>query len=117
LESLALRFGYANPDVSEAELEAFLKEKAHEFVELQERLAQLNAVESQFTAFLAAASAALEDGDFQLADTRLAEAEDAQFASTTLPALERQYNLRFERGRTALLGGEIKLAVSPSYSP
>jgi len=87
LESLALRFGHHSPEASEAELEAFLKEKALELKELQERLTQLNAAEDQFTAFLAAASAALEDGDFQLADKRLAEAEDAQLASTTLPAL------------------------------
>jgi hypothetical protein len=41
----------------------------------------------------------------------LAEAEDAQLASATLPALERQYRLRFERGHAALLGGDIGNAV------
>ena len=67
----------------------------------------MNAAEGRITDFLAAANAALEEGDFQLADKRLAEAEDAQLASTTLPALEKQYRLRFERGHAALLGGEI----------
>jgi hypothetical protein len=71
----------------------------------------MNVVEGRITVFLAAANAALEEGDFQLADKRLAEAEDAQLVSTTLPALEKQYRLRFERGHTALLSGEITSAV------
>jgi transcriptional regulator with XRE-family HTH domain len=111
LENLALRFGHSNPGASEDELEAFLKAKALEFRELQERLAQITAVEARITIFLAAANAALEEGDFQLADKCLAEAEDAQLAATTLPALEAQYRLRFERGHAALLSGEIKNAV------
>src|SRR6266702_173970 len=111
LENLALRFGHSNPDASEDELEAFLKEKALEFREFQERLAQLNVVEGQITVFLAAANEALEEGDFQTADQRLAEAEDAQLATTTLPALEKQCRLTFERGHAALLGGEIRNAV------
>jgi transcriptional regulator with XRE-family HTH domain len=111
LENLALRFGHGNPAASEDQLTAFLREKALELSELQQRFAQMNAVEDRITVFLAAANAALEEGDFQLADKRLAEAENAQLASTTLPALEKQYRLRFERGHAALLGGEIKDAV------
>jgi transcriptional regulator with XRE-family HTH domain len=111
LENLALRFGHSNPDASEDELEAFLKEKAVEFRELQERLASLNAAEIRITNFLGAANAALEEGDFQLADKHLAEAEATQLSSTTLPVLERQCRLRFERGHTALLGAEIGNAV------
>jgi transcriptional regulator with XRE-family HTH domain len=111
LENLALRFGHSNPDASEDELEAFLKEKAVEFREFQERLAQIDAAEGRIADFLAAANAALEEGDFQLADKRLAEAEDAQLASTTLPALEKQYRLRFERAHASLLGGEISNAA------
>jgi transcriptional regulator with XRE-family HTH domain len=111
LENLALRFGHINPDASEDELETFLKEKAVEFRELQERLTQMNAAEGRITDFLAAANAALEAGDFRLADEHLAEAEDAQLTSTTLPVLERQYRLRFERGHAALLGGEIRNAA------
>ncbi|SDH51753.1 MULTISPECIES: helix-turn-helix domain-containing protein [Bradyrhizobium] len=111
LENLALRFGHTNPDASEDELEAFLKEKAIEFRELQNRLAQIEAADSRIAEFLTAANAALEEGDFQLADKRLAEAEEIQLTSITLPALERQHRLRFERGHTALLGGEIQDAA------
>jgi transcriptional regulator with XRE-family HTH domain len=111
LENLALRFGHSNPDALEDELEAFLKEKAIEFRDMQERLAQMNWAEGRITDLLAAANAALEEGDFQIADERLAEAEDAQLASATLPALERQCRLRFERGHAALLSGEIGVAA------
>jgi transcriptional regulator with XRE-family HTH domain len=111
LENLALRFGHSNPDALEDELEAFLKEKAAEFREMQARLAQMNGAEGRISDLLAAANAALEEGDFQIADERLAEAEDTQLSSTTLPVLERQCKLRFERGYAALLNGEMVIAV------
>jgi transcriptional regulator with XRE-family HTH domain len=111
LENLALRFGHSNPDASQDELEAFLKEKAIELRENQERLAPIIGAESRINDLRAAASTALEEGDFQIADKRLAEAEDAQLTSTTLPSLERQCRLRFERGHAALLGGEIAIAA------
>jgi transcriptional regulator with XRE-family HTH domain len=96
LENLALRFGLANPDACETELEAFLKEKALEFREFQERLAKIDATEARITEFLAAANAALEEGNFQLADRSLAEAEEFQLTSVTIPTLERQYSLRLK---------------------
>jgi transcriptional regulator with XRE-family HTH domain len=111
LENLALRFGHTNPDALEDDLEAFLKEKAVEFREMQERLARMNTAEGRITDLIAAANAALEDGDFRIADERLADAEDAQLESTTRPALERQCRLRFERGHAAILGGEISTAA------
>jgi transcriptional regulator with XRE-family HTH domain len=111
LENLALRFGHGNPDASEDELEAFLKEKAAEFREMQIRLAHMDGVEGRIADLLAAANIALEEGDFQIADERLAEAEGAQLASKTLRALEGQSKLRFERGHAALLNGEIGIAA------
>jgi transcriptional regulator with XRE-family HTH domain len=111
LENLALRFGHSNPHALEDELEAFLKDKAAEFREMQERQAQMTEAEGRINELLAAANVALEEGDFQVADERLADAEDAQLVSTTLAALERQCRLRFERGHAALLGGEIGIAA------
>jgi transcriptional regulator with XRE-family HTH domain len=111
LENLALRFGHQNPDALEGDLETFLKEKATEFRKMQERLADITAAEGRIADLLAAANAALEEGDFQTADGHLAKAEEAQLASTTLPALERQYRLRLERGFAALLSGEIGTAA------
>jgi transcriptional regulator with XRE-family HTH domain len=111
LENLALRFGHSNPEASENELEAFLKEKATEFREMQERLADITGAEDRIADLLVAANAALAEGEFQIADKCLAEAEHAQLASTTLTALERQCSLRFERGHAALLNGEIGIAA------
>jgi transcriptional regulator with XRE-family HTH domain len=111
LENLALRFGHSKPDALEDELEAFLKEKAAEFHEMQKRLAHLNEAENRITDLLAAANVALEEGNFQIADERLADAEDTQLASTTRPTLERQCKLRFERGHAALFSGEIGIAA------
>jgi transcriptional regulator with XRE-family HTH domain len=111
LENLALRFGLDNPDASEDDLEIFLQEKAAEFREMQERLAHLGRTEGLIANLLAAANAALEQGNFQIADARLAEAEGAQLVSTTLPAIEKQSNLRFERGYAALINGEIEIAA------
>jgi len=110
LENLALRFGHANPNGLEEELAAFLAEKAVEFRQLQARLAQITQTESRIAEILAAANAALEQGDFQRADACLAEAEGVQLA-TTLAALEQQCELRFARGHAALLAGEIGSAV------
>jgi transcriptional regulator with XRE-family HTH domain len=112
LENLALRFGHDNPEASEADLEEFLKEKAIEFCEFQERLAQIDAAEGKIADLLAAATLALKQGDFQLADKQLAEAENVYLTSATLPSLERQYKLTFERGNASLLVGEVKTAAS-----
>jgi len=111
LENLALRFGHDNPHALEEELEAFLKEKAEEFRQMQARLAQITTTEGRIAELLAAASDALEEGDFQLADKHLAAAEDVQLTSTTLAALDRQSELRFARGHAALLAGEVASAV------
>jgi transcriptional regulator with XRE-family HTH domain len=112
LETLALRFGYDNPQAAETDLEAFLKNKAEEFRQMQARLAQITAVEAEVAELLTAANRALEEGDFDLADRRLAEAEGVQLATTTLVALERQCELRFARGQAALLAGDVATAVS-----
>ena len=111
LENLAMRFGHSNPDALEDELLAFLKAKATEFRAMQERLANMMGAEGRVTDLLAAANKALEEGDFETADIRLAEAEHVQAASITLPALERQFSLRFERGHAALLKGDVAIAV------
>ncbi len=78
---------------------------------MQGRLAHLGRTEGLIADLLAAANMALEQGNFQIADARLAEAENTQLSSTTLPALENQSNLRFERGYAALINGEIAIAA------
>jgi hypothetical protein len=112
LENLALRFGLSNPQALEDELEAFLKDKAAEFIQMQSRLDAITQAEGRVAKLLEAANRALEDGDFQAADARLAEAEDDQLKSTTLAALDRQCDLRFARGQAALLAGDIDKAAA-----
>lgn len=112
LENLALRFGHGNPNALEGELVAFLNEQALEFAAMQKRLAAMDAASSSITELAAKASAALEIGDFRGADAKLAEAEGAQLGLTTLPAVEGQYRLRFERGNAALLAGDVAAAAA-----
>ena len=111
LENLAMRFGHSNPDALEDELVAFLKAKATEFRAMQERLANMMGAEGRVTDLLATANKALEEGEFEITDICLAEAEHVQAASITLPALQRQFSLRFERGHAALLKGDVAIAV------
>jgi transcriptional regulator with XRE-family HTH domain len=111
LENLALRFGHENPNALEENLEAFLKQKAVEFREMQSRLATLAAAEGRLSNLIGAANAAFEGGDFETADKLLEEAELVQLQSMTIPALEKQVDLRIERGNAALVGGNISGAI------
>jgi hypothetical protein len=106
LENLALRFGHDNPNAGEDELEAFLKDKAKEFREMHERLAQMAEADHRISNLLTAANAALEEGDFTSADNFLEEAECFQH-STTIVVLEKQAKLRLERGNAALMSGDV----------
>ncbi len=112
LENLALRFGHGNPKALEGDLVAFLNEQAVGFAAMQKRLAAMDAAGSAVAELIADASAALEGGNFRGADAKLAEAEGAQLTSTTLPALEGQHRLRFERGNAALLAGDVGPAAA-----
>jgi transcriptional regulator with XRE-family HTH domain len=110
LENLALRFGHDNPNAKEDELEAFLKEKAVEFREMRERLAQMAQAEGRISDLLTAANAALGEGDFKAADDLLGEAERVHLKTTTIAALEKQAELRIERGNAALVSGNVSEA-------
>jgi len=111
LENIALRFGLSNPEVSEDELQSFLREKASEYYAMQRRLSEIDMAAGESASFLAAAKAALELGNFELADASLAEAENTYLKSITLPALNKHYDIRLERGHAALLAGEIEKAA------
>jgi transcriptional regulator with XRE-family HTH domain len=107
LEKLARKFGHDNSDASENELEAFLIEKAKEFREMREHLDQMAQPKGQFSDLLTQANAALGEGDFESADSLLGEAERIHLQSTTITALEQQANLRVERGKAALVSGNV----------
>jgi len=111
LENLAMRFGHENPNAPEENLEVFLKQKAVEFREMQSRLAKLAAAEGRLANLIGAANAALEGGDFEAADKLLADAEFVQLQSMTIPALQKQVELRIERGNATLVGGNLSGAI------
>jgi len=111
LENLAMRFGHENPIALEEDLEAFLKLKAVEFREMQSRLAQLAGAEGRLANLIKAANVALEGGDFKTADVLLEDAEAVQLESLTIPALQKQVELRIERGNAALVGGNLAGAI------
>ncbi|MBR1177074.1 helix-turn-helix domain-containing protein [Bradyrhizobium sp. KB893862 SZCCT0404] len=111
LEKLALHFGRDMPDATEEELEAFLMAKAEEFREMQARLEKLAETEGRISELIRAANAALGEGDFDLADGLLKEAEEVQLQSSTIVALKKQAELRIERGNAALVGGDVAVAA------
>ena len=111
LEKLARHFGRDMPDATEEELGAFLMEKAEEFEEMRERLKTLAASEGRISELINAANAALAQGDFATADDLLRQAEAVQLQTTTTIALRKQAQLRIERGKAALVMGDIEAAA------
>lgn len=111
LEKLARHFG-GMPEATEEELELFLMAKAEEFQEMRERLEKLAANEGRISELVNAANAALGEGDFETADGLLQEAEAVQMQSSTVVALKKQVELRIERGKAALVNGEVAAAAA-----
>lgn len=110
LETLADQFGIENPEASEETLESFLRAKAIEFREMQERLTALTKTDARISNLLAAAQDALEVGQFDNADDRLADAEEIQQEEHTLAQVRKQAGLRAERAKAALLLGDVEKA-------
>jgi transcriptional regulator with XRE-family HTH domain len=111
LEKLARHFGADMPDATERDLESFLMAKAEEFREMRKRLENLAATEGRISELVNAANAALGEGDFETADDLLKEAEAVQMQSSTVVALQKQAALRIERGKAALINGEVAAAA------
>ena len=112
LENLAGRFDHDNPDALDADLLRFLQNKALELRGVRERLAQLDASSTSLKNQVAAASQALETGDFDQADEILAGAEELHEQERTLAAIETQVGIRSTRGDAALFKGDVPLAAS-----
>src|SRR5207244_3581570 len=108
---LAGHFGHNKPAATEEDLEAFLMEKAAEFREMRERLEKMADAEGRISELIKAVNAALGEGDFGTADDLLKEAEAVQLQSSTIAALEKQAELRIERGNAALVNADIAAAA------
>lgn len=111
IDSLVRQFGSSKPESSEEDKATFLKAKAAEYQEMRHRLAELTATDEQLSKIMPLATAAIDRGDFVVADENLQKAEQLQFELVTKEALRRQANFRLERGNAALLAGNLDVAV------
>ena len=103
IETLVRQFGSSKQETSEEDKAIFLKAKATEYHEIRHRLAELTATDEQLSKILPLATAAIDRGDFDVADEHLQKAEQLQFELVTKEAIGRQANFRLERGNAALL--------------
>lgn len=111
IENLALRFDHDNPDASDEELLGFLKEKAKELKTIRARLLQLESTQSSLKNSIRAATACMDQGDFDEADHILAAAEELQEQERTIAAIEAQTELRESRGDAALFATKWAVAA------
>lgn len=114
VRALAWQFGYSNPRASMATYQRFLRDKADELKMLQERIYSLSETESRIANQLAAATDAIEIGNFGEADDLLSAAEEIQQSERTLVQVRKQAEIRETRGDAALLGGDY-LAANEHY--
>ncbi|MEM7212816.1 MAG: helix-turn-helix transcriptional regulator, partial [Pseudomonadota bacterium] len=110
LENLAMRFGIASPDASASELEAYLRDAAKDYREMKSRLDALAKADERIANLVGAAQGALEQGNFDEADARLADAEEIQQTEHTLVQVRKQAELRTERGKAALMKFDVDAA-------
>ena len=110
LADLARRFGKDTPNATEEDLHLFLMAKAEEFQVMRERLKGMAETEGRISELIRAANAALGQGEFGTADSLMAQAEAVYLQTSTIVVLEKQAQLRIERGNSALIGSDIDLA-------
>ncbi|MEO0546110.1 MAG: tetratricopeptide repeat protein [Pseudomonadota bacterium] len=110
LLSLAKQFGYSATASDQSALISFLEDKAEDYKKMQTRIAELAAEDARMANILSAVEGALASGEFEEADSLLADAEDIQQENKTLLEVRKQANLRVERGRAALLNGKTDQA-------
>lgn len=112
LENIATRFGAENPDAPEAELVAYLKQTAKDWIALKERMAGLEALDGNLSNLLGEAARLMDAGDFDGADDRLADAEDLQVTERALKEVAKAAEIASTRADAALLGGREARAAT-----
>lgn len=106
IQMLANRFEYSNPDASLQDLNMYLIGKAHEFLELREKLSKLDAIEDDIGNLRDQAISCLEAGNFEDVDEFLEQAEHKQLLTQTLKHIGKQAELRVLRGDSKVLEGQ-----------
>jgi transcriptional regulator with XRE-family HTH domain len=111
MENLSQRFDHDNPNAPDDELFSYLKGKAEELKLLQTRLKGIEGLTKAIHNQIAAATGAIEAGQFDKADELLAAAEDIQQEERTLKEVEAQSEIRFARGDAALFNSQRATAA------
>lgn len=111
VEVVARQFENDNPNATLSDLDEFLRDKAHEWAQLRERIRKIDEADHKLGNLKASAEAALDQGRFDEVDALLIEAEDVQQHSRTLNEVRIQANLRILRADTSLLKGDDDRAV------
>ncbi len=111
IEAIARQFENDSPDATLADLDAFLREKAREWAQLQERIRAIDEPDLRVDNLRASAEAALNQGLFDEVDSLLMDAEEIQQSSKTLKEVTQQAKLRVLRASTSLLKGDENKAV------
>jgi tetratricopeptide (TPR) repeat protein len=112
IEAVARQFEHSNPDSSLAELEDYLRSKAKEWVGLRDRIQHIDDADSHVTSLKLQAIEALDQGQFEVADEALAEAEQSHLTRTVLAEVKKVAELRVARGDVRLMAGSNSEALS-----
>lgn len=111
LDSLAVRFGYSNPDGDADLVLSYLHKASEDMRALQERIEELDNKKIDSRKTENRANEALAVGNFELADKELEILETVQKNDRTVPEIWTLAQIRFERGRTALLALDFPRAM------
>lgn len=103
IDAVARQFEHQQPDATLAELDAFLREKAKEWARLRQRISSLDTEDQAASDILKRAQYSLNNGDFDVVDSLLIEAEELHQSSKTLLEIRKQAEIRIARGYTKLL--------------
>lgn len=111
IEAISRQFEHAQPDASLAELDAFLRAKAAEWLALRKRIENIDAEKNALAEIKRDAARALAEGRFDDVDALLARAEEEYQLNRTLNEVRNHAAIRISRGDGSLLRGDTEAAL------
>ncbi|KPP88738.1 MAG: hypothetical protein HLUCCO07_11940 [Rhodobacteraceae bacterium HLUCCO07] len=112
ISKLAQKFDHDNPDASLEELNSYLVEKATEFVQLRDKISNMEAVSSEVEELRETAIIALQAGEYAEVDEILERSEELHQQEKTLAEVDKQAKIRALRGDAKLLAGDFEASYS-----
>lgn len=103
IDRVAREFEISLPDATLSQVDAFLREKAREWIALKGRIQDIEFPDTEISNIKERASGALAAGDFALVDELLSNAEEIQQSSGTLREVRKQAKIRIARADACLL--------------